>query len=55
MATLNALDSPEQIIIVEAPVGSGKSHIVRQIIDHWNGAVVLTYPTKILMDTLRDT
>lgn len=53
MATLNALDTPNQIIIVEAPVGSGKSHIVRQIIDHWNGAVVLTYPTKILMDTQR--
>ncbi|HBI24352.1 MAG TPA: type I-D CRISPR-associated helicase Cas3' [Nitrospiraceae bacterium] len=52
-ATINALDSLEQIIIVEAPVGSGKSHIVRQIIDHWNGAVVLTYPTKILMDTQR--
>lgn len=49
-ATIDSLDSQIQIVIVEAPVGSGKSHIVRQIVDHWNGAVVLTYPTKILMD-----
>ncbi len=52
-ATLDALNSKTQIIVVEAPVGSGKSHIVRQVIDHWNGAVVLTYPTKILMDAQR--
>lgn len=50
-ATLYALDSNAKIIIVEAPVGSGKSHIVRQVIDHWDGAVVLTYPTKILMES----
>ena len=52
-ATLDALDSRAQIIKVEAPVGAGKSHIVRQAIDHWQGAVVLTYPTKILMDAQR--
>lgn len=52
-STLDALNSKAQIIIVDAPVGSGKSHIVRQVIDHWNGAVILTYPTKILMDSQR--
>ncbi|MCL0107057.1 DEAD/DEAH box helicase family protein [Thermodesulfovibrionales bacterium] len=52
-ATLDALDSKAQIIIVDAPVGAGKSHIVRQAIDRWQGAVVLTYPTKILMDAQR--
>jgi CRISPR-associated helicase Cas3 len=52
-ATLDALQSTARLIIVEAPVGSGKSHIVRQITDKWNGAVVLTYPTKILMDSQR--
>lgn len=51
--TLGALRSSSWIIIVEAPVGSGKSHIVRQIADNWQGAVVLTYPTKILMDSQR--
>ncbi|PIS38024.1 MAG: type I-D CRISPR-associated helicase Cas3' [Nitrospirae bacterium CG08_land_8_20_14_0_20_52_24] len=51
--TLDALQSTAHLIIVEAPVGSGKSHIVRQITDKWNGAVVLTYPTKILMDSQR--
>jgi len=49
-ATLDALNTQVQIITVEAPVGSGKSHIVRQIVDRYPGAVVLTYPTKILMD-----
>jgi len=52
-ATIDALNSDNQIIIVEAPVGSGKSHIIRQIVDYWDGAVVLTYPTKILMDAQR--
>lgn len=51
--TIDTLRSNGQLIIVEAPVGSGKSHIVRQIADHWYGAVVLTYPTKILMDSQR--
>lgn len=51
--TIDTLRSDAQLIIVEAPVGSGKSHIVRQIADHWHGAVVLTYPTKILMDSQR--
>lgn len=48
--TLDALNSSAQIFIVEAPVGSGKSHIARQLVDFYHGAVVLTYPTKILMD-----
>ncbi len=51
--TINALSGSARVIIVEAPVGSGKSHIVRQIADNWHGAVVLTYPTKILMDSQR--
>lgn len=49
-ATIDALNSKKQIIIVEAPVGAGKSHIIRQAIDQWSGAVVLTYPTKVLMN-----
>ncbi len=52
-ATLDALNAQAQITIVEAPVGAGKSHIVRQIVDRYHGAVVLTYPTKILMDAQR--
>ncbi|MBI4650164.1 type I-D CRISPR-associated helicase Cas3' [Candidatus Desantisbacteria bacterium] len=51
--TLNALQSDADLIVVESPVGSGKSHIVRQVAENWQGAVVLTYPTKILMDTQR--
>ena len=51
--TLNALQSDARVIVVEAPVGCGKSHIVRQIADKWQGAVILTYPTKILMDSQR--
>lgn len=50
-ATLDALASKAQIIIVEAPVGAGKSHIVRKAVEHWSGPVILTYPTKILMET----
>jgi len=49
-ATLDALETSAKIIMVEAPVGSGKSHIVRQAVERWNGPVVLTYPTKLLMD-----
>lgn len=48
--TLDALCSDARVIVVEAPVGSGKSHIVRQAIEGRDKAVVLTYPTKILMD-----
>ena len=51
--TIDTLRSDAQFIIVEAPVGSGKSHIVRQVADNWHGAVVLTYPTRILMDSQR--
>lgn len=51
--TIDALHSDVQLIIVEAPVGSGKSYIVRQITDNWLGAVVLTYPTRILMNSQR--
>ncbi len=53
-STLNALNSKNQIIIVDAPVGAGKSYIIRKIVDHWEGPVILTYPTKILMDTQRN-
>ena len=49
-ATIDALNSQVQIIVVEAPVGAGKSHIIRQAVDQWSGAVVLTYPTRVLMD-----
>lgn len=52
-STLEAISSEAKIIIVEAPVGSGKSHIVRRIVedDRLSGyPVILTYPTKILMN-----
>lgn len=52
--TLKAIkDSSAKIVEVEAPVGSGKSHIIRELIDKplcKEKAIVLTYPTKILMD-----
>jgi len=52
--TLDAIkNSDAKIILVEAPVGSGKSYIIRNLItdEHFNRkAIVLTYPTKILMD-----
>lgn len=52
--TLYAIkNSDAKIILVEAPVGSGKSYIIRNLImdDYFNRkAIVLTYPTKILMD-----
>ncbi len=51
--TIDALSCTAKVIVVEAPVGSGKSHIVRRIADSYHGAVVLTYPTKILMDSQR--
>jgi|GEM_PF-885232 len=52
--TLEAIKNPEaKLIFVEAPVGAGKSHITRELIadDFSKGKpVILTYPTKILMD-----
>jgi len=53
--TLNAIkNSSAEIILVEAPVGSGKSYIIRNLImDEYfkRKPIVLTYPTKILMDS----
>jgi CRISPR/Cas system-associated endonuclease/helicase Cas3 len=52
-ATLEALQSKAQLIIVEAPVGAGKSYIIRRIVedDRLSGyPTILTYPTKILMN-----
>ncbi|MDD5089732.1 MAG: type I-D CRISPR-associated helicase Cas3' [Candidatus Wallbacteria bacterium] len=47
--------SPSKFILVEAPVGAGKSYIFRKVLTAWNGPVVLTYPTKLLMNQqLRD-
>lgn len=52
--TLDAIkNSDTKIILVEAPVGSGKSYIIRNLImDEYfsRKAIVLIYPTKILMD-----
>jgi hypothetical protein len=51
-ATLEALSSNTPLVLVEAPVGAGKSHIIRRIVEdeHLSGRpVILTYPTKILM------
>ncbi|MCK4730362.1 MAG: type I-D CRISPR-associated helicase Cas3' [Candidatus Aenigmarchaeota archaeon] len=45
--------SDAKIITVEAPVGSGKSFIIRNLIQDdffKNKPIILTYPTKILMD-----
>lgn len=45
-------DALHRVICVEAPVGAGKSHIVRTVLDRpHDGQIVLTYPTKILMQT----
>ncbi len=47
-------NSEAKLIVVEAPVGSGKSHIFRNLIqnDHLQrNPIVFTYPTKILMDS----
>lgn len=52
--TLEAVSRDDiQIIIVEAPVGSGKSRIMRNIALDPNrkNPFILTYPTKILMET----
>jgi CRISPR-associated helicase Cas3 len=52
--TLQAIrDLSVKIIKVEAPVGAGKSHIIRELIESpicEQKPVILTYPTKILMD-----
>jgi CRISPR-associated helicase Cas3 len=42
-----------RIIRVEAPVGSGKSRVIRGLLEHPRDGrmLVLTYPTKILMET----
>lgn len=48
------MDSTGRIIIVEAPVGAGKSFILRRVIeDHrfCRKPIILTYPTKVLMNT----
>jgi superfamily II DNA or RNA helicase len=49
---LDVLRSEARLIMVEAPVGAGKSYIIRRIVedDHLSGRpIILTYPTKILM------
>ena len=50
---LSALSEDQyRLISVEAPVGSGKSYIIRSVIDtskFSDRPVLLTYPTKILM------
>jgi CRISPR-associated helicase Cas3 len=52
--TLEAIKySDAKLIFVEAPVGSGKSYIIRNLVqDSYfkEKPIVLTYPTKILMD-----
>ncbi len=52
--TLEAIkNSDARLIFVEAPVGSGKSYIIRNLSqdEHFQRKpIVLTYPTKILMD-----
>lgn len=50
----DALANPSQRILrVEAPVGSGKSRVIRSLLEQPRDSriLVLTYPTKILMDT----
>lgn len=53
--TINAIKNPNsKIVIVEAPVGSGKSYIIRNLMQDPDffkrKPIILTYPTKILMD-----
>lgn len=47
-------NSKSKLIFVEAPVGSGKSYIIRNLIQDQlfkRNPIILTYPTKILMDS----
>jgi len=46
-------DTKVRLLIVEAPVGAGKSRIVRKIAldPDRKDPIILTYPTKILMET----
>lgn len=51
--TLDSLKSSAKVVKVEAPVGAGKSHIIRNLLDDeyfQDRNIILTYPTKILMD-----
>lgn len=51
--TIQALKKEKKLIIVEAPVGSGKSYIIKKIIEDSEFSsypIILTYPTKILMN-----
>lgn len=52
--TLETIKNKEaRLILVEAPVGSGKSYIIRNLVQdkYFHGKyIILTYPTKILMD-----
>lgn len=52
--TLEAIRSTDaKVIFVEAPVGAGKSYIIRRLAedpDFQRRPIILTYPTKILMD-----
>lgn len=51
--TLRALRSDSHLIMVEAPVGAGKSYIIRRIVEDEHLSkrpIILTYPTKILMN-----
>ena len=51
---IDAIKGPEsEIITLEAPVGSGKSYIIRNLANDdffKDKPIILTYPTKILMD-----
>src|SRR3990172_10149435 len=52
-ATLDAVSSNARIIMVEAPVGAGKSYIIRRLVEDEYLAgqpIIITYPTKILMN-----
>lgn len=53
--TIDAIkNSNAKLIFVEAPVGAGKSYIIRNLIQDNSlkrRSIILTYPTKILMDS----
>jgi len=53
--TLDAIkNSNAKLIIVEAPVGSGKSYVIRKLLElseFERRPLVFTYPTKILMES----